>query len=303
MASESEPVIVLEAGRAERHYWEDLWRYRELFAILAWRDLAVRYKQTAIGVAWAVVRPALTVAIFTLVFGRVAKLPSEGTAEAWVKKAIDNNPSLNAAQEQLASAEANVATARAGHLPTVYLNGSYGDSKTTGTRDFDDTAPNGAAISNTNDIDSQSRGPSVGITLNVPIFSGGATSSRVRQAIANRDATADVVEQQRRALERNTRAAYQSLVAGISEVEARRSALTSARSAFEASQVGLEVGTRTVLDVLNNQQNLFNAQRAYAEARYNFLQARLNLEQAAGTLDAADVQDVNRLLTANAPTP
>jgi lipopolysaccharide transport system permease protein len=71
---------VLEAGRAERHYWADLWRYRELFAILAWRDLAVRYKQTVIGVAWAVVRPLLTVAVFTLVFGRVAKLPSEGAA-------------------------------------------------------------------------------------------------------------------------------------------------------------------------------------------------------------------------------
>jgi lipopolysaccharide transport system permease protein len=74
------PTIVLEAGRAERHYWRDLWTYRELFVILAWRDLAVRYKQTVIGIAWAVVRPLLTVAIFTLVFSRVAKLPSDGAA-------------------------------------------------------------------------------------------------------------------------------------------------------------------------------------------------------------------------------
>ena len=65
----------------------------------------------------------------------------------------------------------------------------------------------------------------------------------------------------------------------------------------------MEVGTRTVLDVLNNQQNLFNAQRLYAQARYNFLQNRLNLEQAAGTLDVEDVQEINRLLTASAPTP
>lgn len=72
------PVLVLEAGRAERHYWRDLWAYRELFAVLAWRDLSVRYKQTVIGVAWAVVRPLLTMAIFTVVFGRVAGLPSEG---------------------------------------------------------------------------------------------------------------------------------------------------------------------------------------------------------------------------------
>lgn len=72
--------IVLAPGRGDRNYWGDLWRYRELFAILAWRDLAVRYKQTAIGVAWALIRPALTVAIFTVVFGRVAKLPSDGAA-------------------------------------------------------------------------------------------------------------------------------------------------------------------------------------------------------------------------------
>lgn len=74
------PLMVLEAGRAERHYWRDLWAYRELFAILAWRDVAVRYKQTVIGVAWAVVRPFLTMVVFTVVFGRLAKLPSEGGA-------------------------------------------------------------------------------------------------------------------------------------------------------------------------------------------------------------------------------
>ena len=73
-------VLVLEAGRAERHYWRDLWAYRELFAILAWRDLAVRYKQTVIGVAWAVLRPLLTMVIFTILFGRLANLPSEGSA-------------------------------------------------------------------------------------------------------------------------------------------------------------------------------------------------------------------------------
>ncbi len=72
-----EPVLVIEAGRTERHYWADLWRYRELFWFLAWRDLLVRYKQTAIGVAWAVVRPLLTMVVFTLVFGKLAGLPSE----------------------------------------------------------------------------------------------------------------------------------------------------------------------------------------------------------------------------------
>jgi len=80
VGANSERVMVLEQGRAERHYWRDVWAYHELFAILAWRDVAVRYKQTVIGVAWAVVRPFLTMVVFTIVFGRLAKLPSEGAA-------------------------------------------------------------------------------------------------------------------------------------------------------------------------------------------------------------------------------
>ena len=74
----SERVTVIEPGRAERNYWLDLWRYRELFAILAWRDVSVRYKQTVIGVAWALIRPFLTTVVFTIIFGQLAKLPSEG---------------------------------------------------------------------------------------------------------------------------------------------------------------------------------------------------------------------------------
>jgi lipopolysaccharide transport system permease protein len=72
--------IVIEAGRSERHYWLDLWRYRELFRVLAWRDLAVRYKQTVIGVLWALIRPVLTMLVFTVIFGRIAKLPADGSA-------------------------------------------------------------------------------------------------------------------------------------------------------------------------------------------------------------------------------
>jgi lipopolysaccharide transport system permease protein len=72
--------IIIEAGRAEKNYWRDLWRYRELFQVLAWRDISVRYKQTVIGVAWALIRPFLTMVVFTIIFGKVAKLPSEGTA-------------------------------------------------------------------------------------------------------------------------------------------------------------------------------------------------------------------------------
>lgn len=73
-------TLVLERGRADSHYWRDLWAYRELFAVLAWRDVAVRYKQTVIGVVWALLRPFLTMLIFTVVFSRLAKLPTEGDA-------------------------------------------------------------------------------------------------------------------------------------------------------------------------------------------------------------------------------
>jgi lipopolysaccharide transport system permease protein len=72
--------IIIGAGRAEQHYWRDLWRYRELFRVLAWRDVAVRYKQTIIGAAWAVIRPFLTMVVFTVIFGKLANLPSAGTA-------------------------------------------------------------------------------------------------------------------------------------------------------------------------------------------------------------------------------
>jgi lipopolysaccharide transport system permease protein len=73
-------LIVIEPGRRERHYWRDLWRYRELFRVLAWRDLSVRYKQTVIGVLWALIRPFMTMVVFTIVFGRIAQLPTDGTA-------------------------------------------------------------------------------------------------------------------------------------------------------------------------------------------------------------------------------
>lgn len=74
----SQPELIIEAGRTEKQYWKDLWRYRELFYFLAWRDILVRYKQTVIGIAWALIRPFLTMVVFTVVFGQLAKLPSQG---------------------------------------------------------------------------------------------------------------------------------------------------------------------------------------------------------------------------------
>ena len=75
-----EPVLIIESGMTEKNYWLDLWRYRELFLILAWRDISVRYKQTIIGILWALIKPLLTMVVFTVIFGRIAKLPSDGVA-------------------------------------------------------------------------------------------------------------------------------------------------------------------------------------------------------------------------------
>jgi lipopolysaccharide transport system permease protein len=80
VATERERVLILEPGRADKNYWRDLWHYRELFLILAWRDISVRYKQTIIGVAWALLRPFLTMVVFSVIFGRLANLPSDGDA-------------------------------------------------------------------------------------------------------------------------------------------------------------------------------------------------------------------------------
>ena len=223
-------------------------------------------------------------------------LPSELDAEGWVRTALDNNPALKAQESRLRSAEAGIEVARGGHYPTLYFGANYGRGSSDGdqTDNLDNT---------TTDFENDSARRSIGLTLTVPIFAGGATQSQVRSAIAQRDIAGDELEQQKRALVRNTRNAYRTLVAGISEVEARKAAVFSARSAYDASQVGLEVGTRTVLDVLNNQQTLFNAEQEYARSRYNFLQNRLLLEQAAGTLDIDDVREINRLLTAEPRQP
>ncbi|HAI47685.1 Outer membrane protein TolC precursor [compost metagenome] len=221
------------------------------------------------------------------------ELPAKyASIDQLVGEAVAQNPALKAQELKVSAAESGVSAARGGHYPTLSLGASAGKSASWG-----DVVGSGSSFS------PDRRTNSVGLTLSVPIFSGGATQSGVRQALAQRDIAQDGYEQQKRALDRNTRNAYQVLVAGISEVEARRLAVVSAQSAYDASQVGLEVGTRTVLDVIQNQRILFSAQLDYANARYTFLQNRLQLGQAVGTLDIAELQDINRLLTQAAATP
>ena len=213
--------------------------------------------------------------------------------EEWVAIALDNNPSLRASAEALAAAEKDVNTARSGHFPTLSGFASYGDDASWGSN-----------FLRTNGTDSTfgnaSTGPSWGLTLSVPIFSGFATSSRVREALFRRDAAADSLEQEKRLVMRTTRGAYRNLLAGQAEVEARRLAVVSAQAAYEAGEAGLEVGTRTIVDVLIAQQQLYLAKREYARARHAYLVNILRLRQAAGILEPGDLQLVNRYLVADA---
>lgn len=208
--------------------------------------------------------------------------PEPANAEAWVDTAIANSPALASRQNLLNAADANVKSAWSDHLPYLSLSGNYGKEYTGG-----DASPFSF-------VDPESR--SLTLSLTVPLFSGGATNARYKQAVYDRDATTDQLEQTRRATVRQTRSAYRAVIAGISEVDARKQALVSAQSALEATQAGFEVGTRTIVDVLLSQQQQFAAEREYARARHGFILSNLQLKQSAGTIDVADIQAVNGML-------
>lgn len=217
--------------------------------------------------------------------------PTPGDVDAWVKQAVDSNPQVIAAERALDAADHQVDAARAARLPTLDFSANYGDSSSWGTQ-----GSNGLNFPN----NSVNYGPSYQLSLSVPIFSGFAISSRLQQAVAARDGAADALEQTRRAIQRQARNAFNSTMGGLIEIEARRQALLSAQTALEATQTGLEVGTRTIVDVLINEQQLYSAQRDYARARNNFLVNGLLLKQAAGSVQASDVAAVNAFLVTDA---
>lgn len=213
--------------------------------------------------------------------------PEPADVEAWVKTAIDHSPTLASRQYSVDAARHDVKTAYAGHLPYLSASAGYSNQDVWGDRSSGTFTFPGT---------SSSEGNSFTVQLTVPIFSGFATQSKVHQAVANRDAADDNLEASRRDITRQTRSAYRSAVAGASEVEARKQALVSAQSALEATQAGFEVGTRTIVDVLLSEQNLYAAQREFARARHQFVLNGLKLKQAAGVIQVDDLQKVNALL-------
>lgn len=220
--------------------------------------------------------------------------PTNLINQDWVAVAMESNPTLLARELAVTAAEKDIATARAGHLPTLGLTAGYSDGNGYGATDVFAPTPGNTSF------DNASVTKRVSVALTVPIYAGGATQSGVRQAVHTRDAAADNLEQQRRAVVRQTRNAQRSLGAGSAEVEARRLSVVSAQAAYEASEAGLEVGTRTIVDVLITQQSLFQAQREYARSRHEFLLNILRLKQSAGVINLADVQAVNRVLVNDA---
>lgn len=215
--------------------------------------------------------------------------PQPDAIDAWVDLAVRSNPTLQAQRDQVDAFDHEINVARAGHLPTLNAQVSYTDSPTWGDQ-------SGRSLPGSVHFNSGRNDTIVGLVLQVPIFSGGLTQSRVRQSVAQRDQQSDIFEQDRRNVVRNTRSAFNAIEAGISEVEAQRQAVLSAQKALDATQAGFEVGTRTIVDVLISQQNLLQAQSNYTQARHAFVVNQLTLKDSAGTLDVKDLEAVNSLL-------
>ena len=215
--------------------------------------------------------------------------PDPANADEWVKLAMDQNAQLISSRLAADITRQDVSSERGGHFPSLDLVVSRSGFKTksdiTGTTIGQD--------------DSDSRDTTASLQVTVPIYSGGATSSRVRQAQYRHQAARERLERTARETERETRDAYLGVNAEVARVQSLRQAVESANTALQATEAGYEVGTRTSVDVLQARQRLFEAQTNYARSRYDYLLNVLRLRLAAGTLDDHGIADVNALLTEN----
>ena len=206
--------------------------------------------------------------------------PDPNNIDSWSQQAIDNNLTLQVAILAVQSAQDDIDIAKSGHLPQLDLTASHAYADSTGG-DF------GAR---------ETRDNSVTLQLTVPLYQGGGTSSRVRAAEGRYQQTLEQLEQQKRATDRHARDGYRSVLAAIKRVKALQQAVVSAQSALQATEAGLEVGTRTTVDVLNSRRNVYRAQRDLAQARYDYILNTLRLKQVTGQLQATDIEQVNRWL-------
>ena len=219
-------------------------------------------------------------------FPVVDPIPSD--RHEWVEFSLANNYALKATRLQADALAETAKASRSGHLPTVTANISYNDNATDGTR-------YGQPIDNT------SEGPSIGVRLDVPLFSGGGTSSRRRQAYAQSAQAMELFNSAQRNVVQSTRALHLSVETGVAQVQARKQAIVSSQSALEATQSGYEVGTRNLVEVLLAQRQLYQARRNYATALYDYIINTVRLSEVAGMLTPADVQEIDKWLNEQAP--
>ncbi len=204
--------------------------------------------------------------------------PSPQDEAAWVQAALESNLGIRAAQEQLAAARRGVRARASGHLPTIAATVTQVHSVT--------GAPNFFGSDTTEQT-------VYGLELSMPLYSGGFTRSRTKEAVALREQAQELLLNQQRTVTRDIRNLYQAVATDVVRVRARLKAITSSQSALEATETGYEVGTRNIVDVLQAQQALFRSQFDYADSRYNYVLNLLLLKQVAGSLSDPDLEELN----------
>lgn len=207
--------------------------------------------------------------------------PQPAEMEQWVTAAEEASPTIAQLRLAYEIARKEVDRNKAGHMPTLDLTGNYNNSN----------SPTGIGNSTLD-----TRGTTIGFSLNIPLYSGGGTQSRIRQSLSNRDRAQQDLENTKRTVSQNVRQNYLGVTNGVLQVKALEAALVSNKSSLDATVLGKEVGVRTNVDVLNAQQQLFQAQRDLQQARYNTILSQLRLKSAAGRLKEDDLAEVNRML-------
>ncbi|MEC8443306.1 MAG: TolC family outer membrane protein [Pseudomonadota bacterium] len=209
------------------------------------------------------------------------KDPTPNSADEWVASGIDKFPGLRMVEAQLEAARLQRNAARAQHLPTVELFASYEDGdRATGITEQP------VALATT----------SYGVSISVPLLAGGSLYAQTKQAALTYAAADYQLENQRRTLRQNIRSLYLQVKNDVLNINARQQSIRSARSALDATQTGYKVGTRNIVEVLDAQQNLYRAERDYANARYDYIINLLTLKYYAGTLNEGDLQTLNAWL-------
>lgn len=219
--------------------------------------------------------------------------PDPANAKQWVAQALKQNPTLLAAQAAADVASATIGIKRAGHLPRLDLTLTH--NKNTNSQVLEATPPLGQ--------DSDTNGNTLMLNLTFPIFSGGGTMAQVTQAQRQYDAAVDQVKLVTRQTEQQARTAFLGVLTGISQVTALKQSVQSNQTSLNATETGMKVGTRTIVDVLTSRQNLLKAQTGFANSRYNYLKSVLQLKQAAGILAPDDLKKLNTLMQVTAPNP